>query len=108
MVKILPSEITPEEIYLSRRRFMKGAGALVASSLILAACGGQTATPAPSAAAEAAPTAALAVPGFPPLQGNSDELGASLTSYEAVTNYCNFYEFTTRKDGCHHWMRTWR
>ncbi|NIV39840.1 MAG: twin-arginine translocation signal domain-containing protein, partial [Anaerolineae bacterium] len=33
MIKINPSEITPEHTYLSRRRFMKGAGALVASSL---------------------------------------------------------------------------
>ena len=39
MVKIKPSEITPEQVYLSRRRFIKGAGALVASSVVLAACG---------------------------------------------------------------------
>jgi len=99
MVKVNPSEITPEEVYLSRRRFMRGAGALVASSLILAACGGQNSTPVPSAAVETRPTAGLAAAGFPPLQGSTDELGASLTTYEAITNYCNFYEFTTRKDG---------
>ncbi len=99
MVKINPSEITPEEVYLSRRRFMKGAGALVAGSLILAACGGRSSTPVPSPAVEAMPTAGMAIPGFPPLQGSTDELGASLTTYEAITNYCNFYEFTTRKDG---------
>jgi sulfoxide reductase catalytic subunit YedY len=99
MVKINPSEITPEEVYLSRRRFMKGAGALVASSLILAACGTQNSTPVPSGTAAPSPTAGMAVAALPPLQGTSDELGASLTSYEAITNYCNFYEFTTRKDG---------
>ena len=99
MIKIHPSEITPEETYLSRRRFIKGAGALVASSVILAACGGQNSTPVPSATAVSTPAAGIAVPGFPPLQGSSDELGASLTGYEAITNYCNFYEFTTRKDG---------
>lgn len=99
MVKINPSEITPEEVYLSRRRFMKGAGALVASSLLLAACGTQNSTPVPSGAAAPSPTAGMAVAALPPLQGTSDELGANLTSYEAITNYCNFYEFTTRKDG---------
>ena len=41
MIKIHPSEITPEHIYLSRRKFMKGIGALAASSALLAACGGQ-------------------------------------------------------------------
>jgi sulfoxide reductase catalytic subunit YedY len=36
---------------------------------------------------------------FPPLSAGSDELGADLTTYEAITNYCNFYEFTTNKEG---------
>jgi sulfoxide reductase catalytic subunit YedY len=99
MIRINPSEITPEHVYLSRRRFMKGVGALVASSLVLAACGGQEPTPTPLAASEAGPAATPAVPGFPPLSASTDELGATLTTFEAITNYCNFYEFTTRKDG---------
>jgi sulfoxide reductase catalytic subunit YedY len=99
MITINPSEITPEEVYLSRRRFMKGAGALVASSLILAACGGQSATPVPSPTVGATAVEGMANPGLPPLEGSADELGASLTSYESINNYCNFYEFTTRKDG---------
>ncbi len=102
MKEIKPSEITPEEIYLSRRRFMKGAGALVASSLILAACGGATPVPttAPAAAtsAPATPTGSIGSI-FPPLGATADELGADLTTFEAITNYCNFYEFTTRKEG---------
>ena len=36
---------------------------------------------------------------LPPLSATADELGADLTTYEAITNYCNFYEFTTRKEG---------
>ena len=99
MKEIDPSEITPEHVYLSRRRFMKGAGALVAGSLILAACGSPTSTPTGS------PTVAL-TPGptpdgsaFPPLSATADELGADLTTYEAISNYCNFYEFTTSKEG---------
>jgi len=39
MTEIRSSEITPEGIYLSRRRFMVGAGALAASALALASCG---------------------------------------------------------------------
>jgi sulfoxide reductase catalytic subunit YedY len=99
MIKINPSEITPEHIYVSRRRFMKGVGAFVASSLILAACGSPDSTPAPTPAVVAAPTATRPGSAFPPLSASADELGADLTTYEAITNYCNFYEFTTRKEG---------
>jgi sulfoxide reductase catalytic subunit YedY len=99
MIKINPSEVTPEHVYLSRRRFMKGMGALVASSLVLAACSGQGPTPTPFATSEPGSAANPAVPGFPPLSASTDELGAKLTTFEAITNYCNFYEFTTRKDG---------
>ena len=35
---------------------------------------------------------------FPPLSADTDELGAPLASFEAVTNFNNYYEFTTRKD----------
>ncbi|RPI52992.1 MAG: protein-methionine-sulfoxide reductase catalytic subunit MsrP [Chloroflexi bacterium] len=95
MVKINPSEITPEELYLSRRRFIK-AGALAAGSLLLAACGVQNnAGPGP------VPTA---VPGSPDTllptpSAAADELGSPLTSFEAITNYNNYYEFTTSKEG---------
>jgi sulfoxide reductase catalytic subunit YedY len=99
MVKINPSEITPEHVYLSRRRFMKGVGALVATSLVLAACGGQEPTLTPLATGEAGSAGTLVVPGSPPLSASTDELGAELTTFEAITNYCNFYEFTTQKEG---------
>ena len=82
------SEITPEAVYLSRRAFMKGIGALAASAYILAACGAPTATPAP-APGDAAPPATGA---------GADELGDPLTSFESVTNYNNFYEFSTDKE----------
>jgi sulfoxide reductase catalytic subunit YedY len=99
MVNINSSEITPEQVYLSRRRFMKGVGALVASSFILAACGGQEPTPTPLPTSQAGLATSPVIPGFPPVSANSDELGASLTEFKAITNYCNFYEFTTRKEG---------
>ena len=99
MVKIQPSEITAETIYLSRRKFMTGAGALVASSLIAAACGGQEPTPTVSPPMTVALTATPTIPALPPLSGTADELGAKLTPFETVTNYNNFYEFTTSKEG---------
>jgi len=105
MVRINPSEITPEQVYLSRRRFMTGMGALAVSSLVLAACG--SAQPSPTSAATgvagatgvAEPTIGLPGVTLPPLTGSSDELGAPLTSFDAVTHYNNFYEFTTSKEG---------
>jgi sulfoxide reductase catalytic subunit YedY len=89
MVEIKPSEITPEHIYISRRKFMTGIGALVASSLLVNACGGGDASPSPSSSSniELSPVVKTA------------ELEDELTSYEAVTNFNNFYEFTIRKEG---------
>ncbi|MCB0217702.1 MAG: protein-methionine-sulfoxide reductase catalytic subunit MsrP [Chloroflexi bacterium] len=79
------SEITPESVYLSRRELMKGAGAIALASGI-AGCAGQPLEPPPTA-----PPDALA-------EAQSDELGAALTPYEAVTSYNNFYEFSTSKE----------
>jgi sulfoxide reductase catalytic subunit YedY len=104
MIKIRPSEITPEHIYLSRRKFMTGIGAVAAGSM-LAACGVQTPVP------TTAPTATSAGVDDPPTKtspdtpaptqarATTDELGDDLTPYEAVTNYNNYYEFTTDKEG---------
>lgn len=101
MTKIKSSEITPEHIYLSRRKFMTGIGALAASAAVLAACGpaaeggsssaSGAAASSSSGGGEAQPAAASAA--------TTDELGDALTSFDAVTNYNNFYEFTTDKEG---------
>lgn len=95
MIKIPSSEITPEHIYLSRRRFMVGVGALAAGSLLLAACGSG------SSRQVAATNPAPGPAGSPPPQAKAatDELGDTLTSFEAVTTYNNFYEFTVEKEG---------
>ena len=89
MVKIRSSEITPEHLYLSRRQFLKGAGALAAGSVLLSACGGQAAPSAGAGNAETPPEGASRA---------TDELGDALTPYEAVTNYNNYYEFSTDKE----------
>ncbi len=36
---VVPSEITPEDVYLNRRQFIKSMGIVGMSSLLLAACG---------------------------------------------------------------------
>ncbi|MBI2849612.1 MAG: protein-methionine-sulfoxide reductase catalytic subunit MsrP [Chloroflexi bacterium] len=71
---IKASEITPEHLYLSRRKFIAGIGALAAGSLFLNAC------PAPETS-------------------GGEQPADTLTSFDAVTGYNNFYEFTTSKNG---------
>lgn len=87
MMKIKSSEITPKHLYLSRREFLKSAGLLTASSLLLSACG-QDIPSTPSIEVES--TTPQAVP-------SADELGDQLTSFKDITNFCNYYEFTTDK-----------
>ncbi len=87
MIKIKPSEITPEPVYLSRRSFIKAFGTLVGGALIAAACGSTDEAP---AATQAGPE--------PQALGAGDELGSPLTSFRDVTNYNNYYEFTTTKE----------
>jgi methionine sulfoxide reductase catalytic subunit len=80
--KIRSSEITPEALYRSRRAFLGTAGALSAAAL-LAACG----------------RGADSTPAGPPADGRSDELGDPVNSFEQITTYNNYYEFTTDKQG---------
>lgn len=101
-VPVKSSEITPEHVYLSRRQFMKAAGAAVgtvAAGALLAAC--QPFTSAASVPTNTPGPAVTSIPitPLPTLNDQSDELGAALTSYEDITNYNNYYEFTTDKAG---------
>ena len=89
---IRSSEITPEALYVNRRQFMKGAAVLTAGAL-LAACAPKSDAPTAASAASATP----AGPGT--VSRTADELGDALTSFDAVTNYNNYYEFTTDKEG---------
>jgi methionine sulfoxide reductase catalytic subunit len=83
-VPLDPEEVTPKEIYQSRRKFLKQMGVMGLSAL-LAACAPEG-FPEPSAPANI------------PTDGRTDELGNALTDYEAVTGYVNYYEFTTNKE----------
>jgi len=94
MKKIKSSEITPEHVYLSRRDFLKSLGIVGASAAVLAACG-------PSPASDINPTAASSADDTEVLsataQATTDELGDPLNSFEDITNYNNYYEFTVDK-----------
>jgi sulfoxide reductase catalytic subunit YedY len=84
-VPIKPSEITPEHIYLSRRQFLKAMG-ILGTGVLLAACAPQVSQqPTPSVDLKTTVT--------------TDELGNPLNSYEQITNYNNYYEFTEDKQG---------
>jgi sulfoxide reductase catalytic subunit YedY len=85
MVPIKSSEITPEHLYLSRRKFLQAAGLLAANAVLLAACGRQPA---------ASPTAIATPDGVTPPSAETDDLGNPLTSLESVLGYANYYEFT--------------
>jgi sulfoxide reductase catalytic subunit YedY len=80
--KILSSDITPKNVYLSRREFMRSAG-LLAGSLTLAACGVSSN---PTEISEGLNTQQSAI--------NDDPLN----SLEEIINYNNYYEFTTDKE----------
>ncbi|MCP4429275.1 MAG: protein-methionine-sulfoxide reductase catalytic subunit MsrP [Chloroflexi bacterium] len=105
-IEIPSSEITPQHIYLSRRKFMKGAAALAGSSL-LAACA-TTGDESPTAVPENNPVNATTAPtavNTPTSSGatavsnaTADELGDPLNTFKEITNYNNYYEFTTDKE----------
>ena len=85
-VPVLPSEITPKSLYLNRRDFLKAAGILTGSA-VLAACAPQPEQqPTPESGIEAA------------YAGKTDELGSPLNSYEDITHYNNYYEFSSNKE----------
>ena len=109
--KIRSSEITSESVYLNRRKFMLGAGAIAASAA-LAAC----TPPSPQRGSGGGTNAAAAVGESPsksfPVEilpdvlaydepfasAATDELGDELNTFEQITNYNNYYEFTLQKE----------
>ena len=83
-VPVRSSEITPKEAYFSRRDFIKATG-LIVGSAALAAC-------LPDAAQNESPV------DVPAASGRTDELGDAANTCEQITNYNNFYEFSTNKE----------
>src|SRR5215216_2605542 len=75
-VPVKSSEITPRSLYLSRRDFLRATG-MATGSALLAACAPKR-----------------DVTAFPAKQ---DELGDPTNSFEDITHYNNFYEFSENK-----------
>ena len=84
-IPIRSSEITPKDVYLSRRDFMKAATVATGAAL-LAACAPKVTEV--SQNAEPVPTSSA-----------TDELGDPVNSFEDITHYNNYYEFTVDKQG---------
>jgi methionine sulfoxide reductase catalytic subunit len=83
LAEIRSAEITPEHVYLSRRRFLAAAGGL-AGGLLLDACAVESTVP-PTGGSSPAPTTEPAPADV-------------LTTYESATGYNNFYEFSFDKE----------
>jgi len=86
---ILSSEITPQSVYLNRRRFLAGAAAAGATALAVRAAG-KLLLP----QSVAADGTKLNVTVKSPLSATE-----KLTSLEDITHYNNYYEFSTDKYG---------
>ncbi len=94
-IPIRSSEITPEHHYLNRRQFIRTAGILSIGGLVTAACG-TTASPITNTVSSTAiiqPTVAAAE-----AVTTTDILGAPPNTLEQISNYNNFYEFSTDKE----------
>jgi len=82
---ILPSEITPQALYLRRREFIRGAGALALAGL-------------PALSLAAAPKGARPGAKLSNVSKSGFSTTEETTPYEDVTTYNNYYEFGTDKD----------
>ena len=92
MDKINPSEITSEDLYRSRRKFLKRAGLITAGSLWLAACRGkETLMPSPTNG-EIPPSSPTTGSGATPqvrAEGISDDFGDPLNTFDEIYNFNN-------------------
>lgn len=84
-VPVKSFEITPHAQYLTRRDFLKTAGILTGSAF-LAAC-------APSVTGTSIPATEAVLPP----SDKVDEFGDPVNSYEDITQYNNYYEFSSNK-----------
>lgn len=84
---IASREITAEKVYLNRRNFIRG-GLLVGTAAATTLLYRRLAVPAGSSAPSPVVSSRL-----------TTEQGETPTSFEDITTYNNFYEFSTSKDG---------
>jgi sulfoxide reductase catalytic subunit YedY len=91
----LSDEITPRETYLNRRTFMRGgilAASAVATGALYRRLNGKSAPTVETKTIEGLTAA-------PSSTANGFRVDEPMTSFEGITHYNNFYEFTTNKDG---------
>jgi sulfoxide reductase catalytic subunit YedY len=92
---IKSSEITAEKVYLNRRLFMRGAilaGSVAATGFIY-----RQLNPPPAVVEERPRIAGLVTPPSDEAMRQGFKVDEPLTSFEDITNYNNFYEFSTEK-----------
>ena len=105
MVKIDRSEITPEHLYVNRRRFIKSLGVL-AAGVTLGACAPGSPSPTPTEETASGVSTPITPQVLPPgLDAKTpaagvlwDELGDALTTFETIATYNNYYEFSLSKN----------
>ena len=82
MINLKDKDITPEELFNNRRKFLKlGAAAIVANSSVVDLM-----------AQDKYPTSNLNY------KKDSNDLDLALNTFDQITSYNNFYEFTTNKE----------
>ncbi|TAH49696.1 MAG: protein-methionine-sulfoxide reductase catalytic subunit MsrP [Chloroflexota bacterium] len=102
-----PNAKHPKYIYMNRRHFLVKAVPMAAGAALLAACAptlGQVTsppqapagTPVPTMAPKDLPAALAHTDAFSNV--TTDELGDKLNTFEQITNYNNYYEFSTDKE----------
>ena len=92
-ITVPTSEITPQHVYLSRRDFIKTAG-IASAAVFLAACGLKLPSTTGTGSGSETPTQSPPLPENPQGQ-TTDELGNRLNTFDEITNYNNYYEFST-------------
>jgi methionine sulfoxide reductase catalytic subunit len=97
---VKPSEITPEHLYLNRRKFISTLG-ITSAAAFLAACSPQvfksTAAMENKPAVSPDSTKTNVQGTIPPSTTATLSSDEPLTDYEAITNYNNYYEFSLDK-----------
>jgi sulfoxide reductase catalytic subunit YedY len=92
---IKSSEITDRKVYLNRRFFMRGAvlaGSVAATGFLY-----KKLNPPPAVVAERPRIAGVVTPPSDEAMRSGFKVNEALTSFEDITNYNNFYEFSTEK-----------
>lgn len=115
MIKRDPTAKHPKFIYLNRRHFLVKVVPMAAGGLLLAACSQAPSQPEPTAMPKATTTPAMPNGTTAPTAVSStlpaalahtttfsnvtkDELGDPLNTFEQITNYNNYYEFSLDKE----------